>query len=236
MRNAGRYPDRDTSVSHQQLAQDRLVEVSMTTEQIQQIIDGRIGNYMTPAQVDAEAAMKLPKSELATSASNYVSTSDVTGTSSSNYVSLSSGKIPASQVPATDKSYYLEGAGPEVRRTALSTNAATGINKVACGSFTTGTFHHDWIPIFFGSIEVNISSGSAPVAITIDDSSGRTVALGQSTMRTGMNRVNICPLNLANAYRGTWTFTYYLQFNSGSGVVRSTQWQDSLTIFIAPWP
>lgn len=233
MKNVGRYPDQDTSVSHVELAQNRLNEVSMTEEQILGIVDGRTGSYLTPAQVDAEAATKLPKSGLSSLASSYISASQVTLTSSSSYVALSSGKIPTAQLPPGDQPLYFEGIMPTTSNSTTNTLTATSANAIAVGSFSAGTTFYKWKPVIFASIEVNVTSGSPPVSVYIQDSANKTVAWGQSTIRNGFNRVSVFP-RVSTSYDGYETFTWYLRFNVGTGSVRATLFEDSMSVFIAP--
>ena len=233
MKNVGRYPDHDTSVSHVQLAQDRLTQVSMTTEQIRQIVQGRVGNYVTPQQVTGETVTKLPKSSLASEASSYISSSQLNTTSSSQYVALSSGKIPTAQLPASDQSRYFEHVNPVVFRDPTTTTAATGTTAVRIGSFTVGTDLYSWQPHVFGSIEVNITSGTPPVQVYLRDSQNRWAAMGISTQRSGMNRVTLFPWTLQE-YDGYQTFDVMMNFWSGSGIARATLWEDSITVYLAP--
>ena len=52
MRNVGRYPDRDTSLVHRKITEDRKAEVSMTDDQIISVIDSMTHNYVYSNQVD----------------------------------------------------------------------------------------------------------------------------------------------------------------------------------------
>lgn len=232
MKNVGRYPDRDVSLAHRQLARNRLAEVSLTDEQIQQMIDARIGDYITPNQVDTEAGTKLSKSSLATHANNFIDQSQI-GTT---YASLVNGKLPSSQLPNSSRTHYLESA-PITRSFGPTSTSAYNTNKVACGTVTIPDVGYSFVPLIYGSIEVQFLSGAPPAIITLEDSQGRIVAGGMSTrsQEVQYNRINISPEGLSSAYYGAWVFTWYLRFREGSGQVRATQSFGDVWITLTPW-
>ena len=232
MKNVGRYPDRDVSLAHLQLARNRLDEVSLTDEQIQQMIDARIGGYITPDQVDTESATKLSKSSLATHANNFIDQSQV-GTT---YASLVSGKLPSSQLPSSSRTHYLESA-TIIRSYGPTSTSAYNTNKVACGSITVPDVGYSFIPLVYGSVEVQFFSGAPPAVLTLEDSKGRVVAGGMSTrsQEIQFNRINISPEGLTTAYYGTWTYTWYIRFREGSGNVRPTQYLGDAWLTLMPW-
>lgn len=232
MKNVGRYPDRDTSLAHRQLARNRLDEVSITDEQIQQMIDARIGDYITPNQVDTEAATKLSKSSLATHANNFIDQSQI-GTT---YASLVNGKLPSSQLPSSSRTYYLE-SRPIIRSYGPASNTAYNTKKVACGTVTVPDVGYSFCPLVYGSIEVQFLSGAPPAILTLEDSQGRVIAGGMSTrsQEVQFNRINVSPEGLTTAYYGVWTYTWYIRFPEGSGQVRPTQSFGDIWITLAPW-
>lgn len=240
MKNVGRYPDTDRSLSHRALATNRLAEVSMTTEQIQQQLQGRIANYVTPSQVNDSASGKLTLSSLAADVDNYIPASDVgkSGTNTSGVASLTSGKIPSSQLPTASsypRLYYLETSRPTRHVNVMTTATVFNSTEAARGSFTLSDPNYVWIPVFTGSVEVNIVSGSGPVQIRIKDGNNRVVAGGISGWKSGLMRVNIWPQSIPIAYIGGGTFTYYLSFVTGTGQVSHTSWEDSLMPRQVPW-
>ena len=232
MKNVGRYPDRDVSLAHRQLARNRLDEVSMTDEQIQQMIDARIGDYITSNQVDTEAATKLSKSSLATHAANFISQSAV-GTT---YASLVNGNLPSSQLPDSPRTYYLE-SQPIIRSFGPTSNSAYSTNKVSCGTVTVPDVGYSFYPVVYGSIEVQFFSGAPPAILTLEDNQGRVVAGGMSTrsQEVQFNRINISPEGLTTAYYGSWTYTWYIRFREGTGQVRPTQSFGDVWITLVPW-
>lgn len=232
MKNVGRYPDRDVSLAHRQLARNRLDEVSMTDEQIQQMIDARIGDYITPSQVDTEAATKLSKSSLATHAANFIDQSAV-GTT---YASLVNGKLPSSQLPDSPRTHYLE-SRPIIRSFGPTSSTAYNTNKVACGTITVPDVGYSFLPLVYGTIEVQFLSGAPPAILTLEDNQGRIVAGGMSTrsQEVQFNRINISPEGLSTAYYGSWVYTFYLRFREGSGQVRPTQSFGDVWITLTPW-
>lgn len=232
MKNVGRYPDRDVSLAHRQLARNRLDEVSMTDEQIQQMIDARIGGYITPDQVDTEAGTKLSKSSLATHANNFIDQSAV-GTT---YASLVNGKLPSSQLPSSSRTHYLESA-PITRSFGPLSNSAYNTNKVSCGTITVPDVGYSFVPFVYGSIEVEFISGAPPAILTIEDNQGRVIAGGMSTrsQEVRFNRINVSPEGLTTAYYGSWSYTWYLRFREGSGNVRPTQYLGDVWLTLIPW-
>lgn len=232
MKNVGRYPDRDTSLAHRQLARNRLDEVSITDEQIQQMIDARIGDYITPNQVDTESATKLSKSSLATHANNFIDQSQV-GTT---YASLVSGKLPSSQLPSSSRTYYLE-SRPIIRSLGPTSTSAYNTSKVACGTVSIPDVGYSFLPMVYGSIEVQFFSGAPPAILTLEDNQGRVIAGGMSTrtQEAQFNRINVSPEGLSTAYYGGWTYTWYLRFREGSGNVRPTQYLGDVWLTLMPW-
>lgn len=241
MRNVGRYPNHDRAVVHRKLDRDRLAEVSMTAAEIQSILAGRIGNHAVPSDVDAEVATKLTTSALTADVNNYVGTSEVGA--ANGYASLVGGKVVNSQMPTpigiprwlTHLEVSNNGIGhrsnPQTSASAYSSTA------VSCGSFTVTDPGYAWLPFFYGSMEVQFLSGPPTAALKVRDSQNRIVAGGLST-RSGeqqYNRINFNPENLEIAYIGNVTFTMWLQFFPGSGQVRPTQWEGSVTVRQVPW-
>ena len=231
MKNVGRYPDLGTSLAHRALAEDRLNEVSMTHEQIQQILDGRVANYVTDDEVNTQAASKISKSALATEANKYISKSEI-GT---NYASLVNGTLPTSQRPDDLRTTHLEAArghwssGP-------STATVYNTNKISVGSVTITDPGFAWIPYIFGTFEIWVSNNN-PVVLTLEDNSGRVVAGGVTTRSNEVNhqRLNLSPENLETAYLGSWTFTYKLRFREGTGQARATTAFGDATFYPMPW-
>lgn len=239
MKNVGRYPDLDTSLAHRALSTNRLSEVSMTPEAIQQQLDARISNYVTESDVAAQTSGKLASSELGADVGNYFAISDVGANGPNTGVaSLVNGKIPTSQLPSRSsepKIYGLESDAPTRLVNVMNTSTAYDTTPVQCGMFSLTDPGYAWIPIISGSIEVNITSGNPPAVIKIKDSEGRVVAGGWSTRRAGFNRVHINPENLEIAYLGTVYFYFWLSFASGTGQVRSSSWEDSIMPLQVPW-
>lgn len=233
MKNVGRYPDRDVSLAHRQLARNRLDEVSMTDEQIQQILDGRVADYVTQNQVNAETSTKLTKSSLAVNANQYIDQSDV----GSTYASLVNGSLPSYQRPSSPQVLHLETLAPVINSNVGSTSSTYGTNKVSVGSFTVPDPGYAYLPIVYASFEVIINSGVPPILMTIEDSSGRIIAGGQSTRSTltSYNRMNVSPEGLPTAYLGSWTFTCKIRFREGSGSARLSNANKWLTVYPAPW-
>lgn len=232
MKNVGRYPDLDTSIAHRKLSQNRLAEVSLTDEQIQTMLDGRVGDYVTPAQVSAETSGKLTKSALSTHANNYIDKSQI-GTT---YASLVNGKLPLSQLPSSSRTHYLE-SRPIIRSLGPTSTSAYNTNKVACGTVTIPDVGYSFLPMVYGSIEVEFISGAPPVILTLEDNQGRVVAGGMSTrsQEVRFNRINVSPEGLSTAYYGGWNFTWYLRFPAGSGNVRPTQYLGDVWLTLTPW-
>lgn len=228
MRNVGRYPDRDTSLAHRKLTEDRKAEVSMTDDQIISVIDSMTHNYVYPSQVDTEAQSKLSKSALASDAGLYIDQSDV-GTT---YASLVNGKVPSGQLPTSDSIHYLE-TGNRFYTTGVPSNSYSYGSEVAVGSITINDQGYAWLPMIFGNVEVN-SLANPPTLITVKDSEGRIVAGGSSTRATNYNRVVISPENLQTAYLGSWTFTFYLR-NRDGGNCQITPFKKSLHYFPVPF-
>ena len=228
MRNVGRYPDRDTSLAHRKLTEDRKAEVSMTDDQIISVIDSMTHNYVYPSQVDTEAQSKLSKSALASDAGLYIDQSDV-GTT---YASLVNGNIPSGQLPTDNSTHYLE-TGRRYYTTGIPTNAYSYGSEVAVGSITINDPGYAWMPMIFGNVEVN-SMDKPPTLITVKDSENRVVAGGSSTRAPLYNRVVITPENLETAYLGTWTFTFYLR-NRDGGNCHITPFKKSVHYFPVPW-
>lgn len=228
MRNVGRYPDRDTSLVHRKLTEDRKAEVSMTDDQIISVIDSMTHNYVSPNQVDTEAQSKLSKSALASDAGLYIDQSDV-GTT---YASLVNGKVPSSQLPTGNSTHYLE-TGNRHYTTGIPTNGYSYGSDTAVGSITINDPGYAWLPMIFGNVEVN-SLNKPPTLITVKDSKGRVVAGGTSTRATNYNRVVISPENLEIAYIGRWTFTFYLR-NRDGGNCQITSFKKSVHYFPAPF-
>lgn len=233
MKNVGRYPDLDTSLAHRRLSLDRLAEVSMTDEQVQQMLDGRVGDYVTPSQVTAETTSKLTKSALSTNASNYMDKSQI----GSSYASLVNGTLPVSQRPDDPRVLYLE-SNAVIRSYGPTSTSSYSTTKVSCGTVTVPDPGYSWVPIIYGGCEVEFISGAPPAILTLEDSQGRVVAGGMSTRSTEVrfNRINISPEGTYHVgLTGQWTFTYKLRFASGSGQVRPTSSFGDITILIAPW-
>lgn len=228
MRNVGRYPDRDTSLVHRKITEDRKAEVSMTDDQIISVIDSMTHNYVYSNQVDTEAQSKLSKSALASDAGLYIDQSDV-GTA---YASLVNGKVPNSQLPTDNSTHYLE-TGNRHYTTGIPTNAYSYGSDVAAGSITINDPGYAWLPMIFGNVEVN-SMNAPPTIITVKDSSNRVVAGGSSTRSSTYNRVVISPENLQIAYLGRWTFTFYVK-NRDGGNCQITSFKKSVHYFPAPW-
>lgn len=235
MKNVGRYPDRNASLAHLRLAEDRLAEVSMTDDQIRSIVNGRISDYVTPAQVDAQAAGKLSKSQLSSDVSNYASSSDVGKTSGWGYATLSNGRVPASQMPATSRATRLQANSPYRIINHTTTTKAFNTNETACGGFTAPDPGYTWMPFFIGSFELNIASGEPPAYLKIKDSSNRIVASGLSSYTRGLTRVTLSPLRIPNVYIGSVSFTFYLSFANNTGQVWNTNWENSLVVRQVPW-
>lgn len=229
MKNLGRYPDRDTSLAHNKLSQDRLAEVSMTEEQINSVVDSLTHNYIYPTQVDAEAQTKLDKTTLFLDGNLYVDNSQI----GSSYASLSGGMVPNSQLPSHPSSHYLESSGLSYNSTRPSSVQAYGNSEASAGSVTISDPNYAWVPIIHGFAEID-TMGNAPAIIDVRDSSGRTVAGGISTMIGNYNVLNIVPENVPTAYLGNWTFTFYVKSLNG-GSVRITSYQRGLHYFPAPW-
>lgn len=228
MRNVGRYPDRDTSLAHNRLSRDRLAEVSMTDDQIINIINSLTHNYVSPSQVDTEAQTKLDKVSLALDAANYVDNSQI----GSSYASLSNGRIPNSQLPNHASVNYLETTNLN-----YTSNYPSAVNSyspnTAAGSFYQVDPGYAWIPIIHGSVEVN-SHGNAPAIITIKDAQGRMVAGGIGSRSGNFDRINILPEGAQQAYLGNRNFYIYLHSRDG-GRVQTTTYQRSIHYFPAPW-
>ena len=232
MKNVGRYPDLGTSLAHRALAEDRLNEVSMTYEQIQQILDGRVANYVTEDEVNTQAASKLSKSALATHANNFIDQSQI-GTT---YASLVGGKLPSSQLPSSSRTHYLESAAI-TRSFGPTSTSAYNTNKVACGTVDIPDVGYSFYPLIYGSIEVQFLSGAPPAILTLEDNEGRVVAGGMSTrsQEVQFNRINVSPEGLTTAYYGSWTYTWYIRFREGTGQVRPTQSFGDVWITLIPW-
>lgn len=205
----------------------------MSHEQIQQIIDGRVSDYVTPAQVDAQAATRLTKSALATDANRYISKSEV----GSTYASLVNGALPASQRPNDSRTLYLELENHWIPT--MPNSASTyGTTPVSCGTFTVGDPGYQWLPYIWGTFEVNVSSGTPPIALNIEDSSGTRVAGGVSTVsnETTYQRIDVSPiLYVPTVYIGSRTFTYRLSFTEGSGRAWITNLLRNITVVRGPW-
>ena len=233
MKNVGRYPDRDVSLSHLRLAENRLAEVSMTNEQINQILDGRVADYVTQNQVNAATSTKLTKSSLAVNANQYIDQSDV----GSTYASLVNGSLPSYQRPSGPQVLYLETLAPVVTGSPGGTASTYGTSKVSVGSLTVSDPGYAYYPIVYASFDVIINSGAPPILMTIEDSSGRIIAGGQSTRSTltSYNRMNVSPEGLPTAYLGSWTFTCKIRFREGSGSARLSNANKWLTVYPAPW-
>lgn len=228
MKNLGRYPDRETSLAHNKLSQDRLAEVSLTDDQIINVIDSLTHNYVTTTQVDAEAQTKLEKITLLLDGNLYVDNSQI----GSSYASLSNGTLPANQRPNHSSVNYLETAWRN-----YSANLPSAVNsyypETSAGSFSVSDPGYAWIPIIHGSVEVN-SHGNAPAIIVVKDNEGRLVAGGIGTRSGNFDRLNILPERLNTAYLGSRTFYIYLHSRDG-GRVQTTTYQRSLHYFPAPW-
>lgn len=240
MKYVGRYPDTDSALAHRALAKNRLTEVSMTTAQIQQQLNDRIANYVTPAQVDSSTTGKLSKSALAADVNNYWSTSDPGKIGpNTGLATIVSGKIPLSQLPSISsypQAHALEMIPPLRRVNVMSTSTtATSTSETFVGSFTLSDPGYAWIPIMSGTFEVNIISGTPPAIVKIRDYQGRVVAGGWSSRRSGVNRLHVNPETIPQAYLGGVTFNIYLFFATGTGQLRSTNWEDSLMALQVPW-
>ena len=229
MKNVGRYPDRDTSLVHRGLTDDRLAEVSMTDEQIISTIDSLTHNYVTPDQVDARTQGKLWKSDLAYDANLYIDQSDV-GT---NYASLVNGKIPTSQLPNHPTVNFLETGERYYTTSRPTVGTSSAGRKTAVGTITIGNPGYSWMPIIYGTVEVN-SLGTPPTIITVEDSSNRVVAGGLSSRASNYNRVVISPESIPTGYLNGWTFTFYL-WNRDGGSSQTTSFQRSIHYFPVPW-
>lgn len=205
----------------------------MTDEQIQSILDGRVGDYVTSSQVVAEASSKLTQSALASDANNYIDNSDI-GTT---YASLSNGLLPVSQRPDDPRTLYLE-SDKVIRSYGPTSTYAYNTNKVTCGTVTVPDPGYAWVPIIYGGCEIEFVSGAPPAVLTLEDSQGRVVAGGMSTrsQEVRFNRLNISPEGTYHAgIVGQWTFYYKLRFREGTGQIRATSAFGDITILRAPW-
>lgn len=231
MRNVGRYPDRDASLAHKKLLEDRLAEVSLTESQVTEIIDPLTYNYVTNQQVDSQTEGKLTKSALSIDANRYVDQSQI----GSSYASLSNGRVPLHQLPDHPSSEHLE-SSYFAYNSSRPSNVQAYINSEAdAGSITISDPNYAWVPIIHGSAEIySYGQQNVPAVIDVRDSSGRTVAGGMSTMTGTYDVIHIVPQNVPTAYLGSWTFTFYLKSLQG-GAIRITNYQRGLHYFPAPW-